>query len=749
MMAALLFVGAVSAHAALDPTPTAAGRIVVVLVPYMTWDDVAAGRVPAMREAAEAGLVSNMNVRSGTVGAGAGSVTQGALMLSAGSSAVADDSAMTAYDASETVDALPARAVYAVLTGRSAGDASIVYLGAARQAAANAETTSGSRIGALGDAVRAAGLRTAAVGNADLGIDVAPEDRSRPAGVASADASGVVELGTVSPELLRPDSSAPFGVRADEQRIEEAFRTAVDQGARFLVIDPGEMERAAAFASFATSAAAEVARIQALSVSDRVVRTISMSLTSDDLLVVLAPVPDQSDGPMAFAPLIMRGGGLGVGLARTPSTQRDGMCTIRDVSATLVRAAGAGILPEMAGSPILGSGPSPLSARLDALRRLNGMAVAVEAVRLPATNTFITVTIVVLLGSTLLLSSRARSMGSGARRAARFALVMIQCVLLAGLLQFAVARWPASGTAVVGALLGVAVLLLVLVMAVGRGRPVGVPMIAVTSLTVVSLLVDQWLGAPLSIDGVFGYSVLFGARYYGIGNEMAGLLFGSTAVAFALAMDVWPSAPWVPAARRWGWPIAGAVVVMTSALPTMGANLGTAAWMTVGFLVGWLMLNGRRVWTWRTVVVAVVLVGVLAAGFTAFDVLRGTDAETHVGRVVSGGQASAPARLWSIVMRKAETNMRVLGRTNWTWLLAAVLLLLGSMRWRPSGGFAALLDSFPAYSAALAAGLFAGVMGFLTEDSGIIVPAFIMLPLGLSALYLMLARVDGDGGGPW
>jgi hypothetical protein len=67
------------------------------------------------------------------------------------------------------------------------------------------------------------------------------------------------------------------------------------------------------------------------------------------------------------------------------------------------------------------------------------------------------------------------------------------------------------------------------------------------------------------------------------------------------------------------------------------------------------------------------------------------------------------------------------------------------MRWRPRGEFAAMLRSHPAFSAILGAALFAGIAGNFTEDSGVIIPALILLPVGVTALYLML---DGRAHGP-
>jgi hypothetical protein len=285
-------------------------------------------------------------------------------------------------------------------------------------------------------------------------------------------------------------------------------------------------------------------------------------------------------------------------------------------------------------------------------------------------------------------------------------------------------------------------------MLVGRGTPATVPLIAMTAVTAIVLMVDQWVGAPLSFIGLFGYSPLLGARYYGLGNEMSGLLLGCVLVAVALSLDTWRDRRWAWHVRTWGWPVIALVVLGTAAAPFWGANVGPVAWMTVGFLVGWLMLNGRKIWTWRNLLLVVVLVVVMLVGLTAVDLLGGSGSETHLGRAVAGTQTGGLASLWDIVARKAETNARVLGRTNWTWLLVVMLVQLGYMRWRPRGEFAAFLKEYPAFSAAIAAALFAGVAGYFTEDSGIIIPALLMIPVGVSALYLMLGRVPphvGEG----
>ena len=73
------------------------------------------------------------------------------------------------------------------------------------------------------------------------------------------------------------------------------------------------------------------------------------------------------------------------------------------------------------------------------------------------------------------------------------------------------------------------------------------------------LVIDQWLGAPLSLDGLFGYSPLVGARYYGIGNEGAGVLFGAARHRLALAVRhvAADAAGRATAQRRGAFPLLG------------------------------------------------------------------------------------------------------------------------------------------------------------------------------------------------
>jgi hypothetical protein len=749
MLAALLIMAAVPAWATVLPRPT---RVVVVLAPYLTWDDVLGADMPATKALASLALLADMNVHNGAIGAGAPTVESQALVLSAGASVLATDGAYTAYDASETVGGgLTATDVYSRTRGTSAGTATVLYLGLPAQTKLNVATSLGNRIGALGSAIASRGALTVAIGNSDLGIGAAPADLSRPAGIVASDVNGRVLLGDVSTGVLADDPAAPYGVRADAGRFGATWDAAVARmdgdSAALVVLDPGDLAREHAAAPSMTANAAAAARSAALRSTDAIVALAVARSQPGDTVIVLAPVMDVPAGePEHFAPLIMRtedGGGL----ATAASTHRVGIVTLMDVSATIVHTLGATQPPEMVGSTITPASDSPatLAGRVAQLQRIDATARAVEAHRPAVSNVLIVATVLALLVAAFLAYRPYPGPPARLRAFVRGALLFMPCVPLAGTLEFAVWRYPTTSAQVLGLMVVLAAAVFGLALWVGRRRAPEVPMILVTGLASLVLLVDQWAGAPLSLATTFGYTVLQGSRYYGIGNEMAAFLLGCSMVCAALALDAWPGARWAPAARTWGWPVLGLVVTGTAAAPFLGANVGTAAWMTVGFLVGWLMLTGRRVWTWRNAAIAVVLVAVIVAGLVAIDVLRGTGAETHLGRAFGDLRSGGASTFVTLVVRKAQTNLRIAGRTTWTWLLLAIVLLFGYLRWRPKGGFAAMLASHPAFSAALGASLFAGVVGYLTEDSGIVIPALVLAPVAVTALYLMMSpTADGQ-----
>lgn len=169
--------------------------------------------------------------------------------------------------------------------------------------------------------------------------------------------------------------------------------------------------------------------------------------------------------------------------------------------------------------------------------------------------------------------------------------------------------------------------------------------------------------------------------------------------------------------------------------------MGVAVWATFGFALAWWLYNGHRV-TWRLLVVVAALVVMLVGLLAVLDLTGAT--QTHLGRAISSAQQGGIVELWKIVARKAATNIRVFTKTNYSYILIAVLAYLAFMRWRPSGEFGETLRENRYTAQGITVTLAAGALAFFTEDSGIVIPALISLYLGASIEWLMLSRLHPE-----
>ena len=289
--------------------------------------------------------------------------------------------------------------------------------------------------------------------------------------------------------------------------------------------------------------------------------------------------------------------------------------------------------------------------------------------------------------------------------------------------------WRASvpGLALGGAALGWAALLGACALAGPWRRTVRGTAAAVAAVTVAVLLADAVLGSPLTVDTPMGAHRLLGARFYGWSNQAFAL-----AASAGMVLAVVVAHALVRRGRRWAAVAAvaalGLVIVVVDGTPGLGSDAGGPVALLLAFGLFAVVVSGRRV-RWRTVLL-VVAAGVLVVGtLMVLDYLRPPAARTHLGRFVA---TLLQGGLWTVLARKESANLRVLGNPWYLLLLAAALVLVWAVLVRRArrGGrrlrdwdLGGLAVAVPLLRPGLAAWGAAMVVGFLMNDSGIIVPA--------------------------
>jgi hypothetical protein len=701
-----------SPEAAAAVSPARVDTAVIILTPFLTWNDLTAAKAPELRKLAEKGAIGDMNSLTGD--SRWPTVAGGSLTLSA--------SRWTAGPLG--VPATPER------------------IGAIR--AANADSLNPPDIGALGEALHGAGLLTAAVGNSD-GDTSTPEGTRRPAALVAFDHAGEVDIDSTSGSLLVRDPDSPVCVHANRTALLSAVEEALAADPTLLVVDPGDLERA-------HDATAQPPGLYARS-HDKAVRTTS-AIAGDvaaalagrrTLLLVVTPATEKPYyEPPYFGPTIAVGGDF-TGQLTSESTHRPGLVTNLDVAPTIIAALGLKPPPSMLGQPMTSlpdpaggvdsAHPAALDDRIAPLARLGTSIGAIDYTRdLLFLGPFAKgVAWLIAALAVLALVPALRPLRPFGRTLAALGLA----VPAGAWLLFAIDRHPETPTAVLIAFFSAtaAILAVVLMLSAALKKRPEVPLLALSGLTSLLILADQLTGRPLE-SGLFSYSIRAGWRYYGMGNEGAALLVGASIIAVGLACDLAEQGRWERMARFALMPAVGVVVLTATAAPFAGANAGAAIWGSVAYGVAWARVNGVRM-TWGSIgAIALGVCAVVAA--IAFAEATSDRAVTHIGRFFIALAQGDFAEVRTLVVRKALNNYNYIPQTPYTQLAIVLALALAATYWLGDRPLVRALATRPGVAAALLGLLAGGVVAALTEDSGVVMPALMLFAGALPALSLAL-----------
>lgn len=706
------------------PASASASKVVIFGIPKLGWDDVGTGVLPTLDRLMEKGAVAATSVRTLS---GRPSTAEGYASLGAGARVRADGQAGFAFDATARFEGGTAAEALVRRTGHQPRGA-VAVVGAPSVTRLNAGRHVPSDPGALGDALRRAGRRVAVVGNADI---VGPRITRRPvllrpAAAAVMDRNGWVNAGEVGGRLLVADPSAPFGKRADPVAVDAAVEDALAT-ADVVVVDPGDMDRAAEFAGIASPAAAAGARRRALASTDHLLADVVERVGPDALVLVVSVAPPGKN--WALTPMVASGKGVRPGYLHSPSTRRLGVVTLTDVAPTVLEALGTPIPDGMIGHPLR---YHPGSVNLGMLRTTDRDAALRETLYSSLSFWFILLQALIYLVAVVIWG---RFCGRGASATGlRWTVLGIAAWPLATFVLRAVPDGGALGAGAVPILFAIDAALVVAVLRLGRRHSLG-PIAWVCGSTVALLVVDLATGARLQTSSLLGYSYHTAARFTGLGNTAFGMLAATTIFAVALHVHHAPR-------RREALVTSGcvfALVALVDGAPSLGSDVGGILTLVPVFGLTLFVVSGRRV-SWKAVGLAAGAALAVVVLATGVDLLRPAGSRTHLGELAAriGNEGLTPVRM--TLDRKVAANLRSF-RSPWAWVVAITAgYVLAVIAW--GRGLTWVVPPRSALRAGLAGVVAAGVLGYAVNDSGVVVTGLAFVYVGPFLTFLALRRPD-------
>ncbi len=583
------------------------------------------------------------------------------------------------------------------------------------------------RVGALGDAVHAAGGLTAALGNSDIGLHD-ESGRNRFAPLAVMDGHGCVDLGDVGRGLLRRDSSAPFGLRTDRHKFMRALDAMLAHPrVRLIAVEVGDTFRANLYAETAPLDHAERLTHEAMQSADALLSDVMNRLDRqrDALFILSLSVPKLNQGELP--PLIAWGKGFGPGLLTSGSTRRPGIVILPDLTSTLIAHVGGTQPSGLVGRVMMVTENIGASSQLRRLIGQSRTAVFTDSyLRLGLFILLGMLEAVVLMVVAVCIWQNVHDLQLLLRTALkRLLLLPLIVYLLNPTFQNIGLESDYLSFPKLCFVLGLGVLLF------GRRQPPfsddltglvwrGLPIISVSLLL---------FGCVTELDTAFGYSTYFGGRFYGLGNATMAMLIGC-----ALSSIGWLPNPSLPMAAG----IGGAVTLLLGH-PQLGSNFGGAVGATCTFGILLLTLSGWKLTARHVIGLGIALVGVIVV-LALLDARRSPEDRSHLGRLVATIQLDGFAPLTFMVINKA----RVWGHSfsHWYWdvalgaIVVSSLIVFGLCREQT----ARLLAARPALNASLVAWAIGGTITTLINDSGPVIPCLMSIYVLCPFFYVLLSE---------
>jgi len=570
--------------------------------------------------------------------------------------------------------------------------------------------------GALGSALRSAGVRTGYVG-ARIGDPLG----DAPGALAIADHHGVIDVS--SPGALATDSPADTEASIDD-RLAALDRTLA--GSSVVEVDSGS-----SFATWPTSfgrlsTAAKVARdhrrLQQVRVADQFVGRVVAA--HPEALVVVAGVAPPSH--WRLTPLTTAGDVAGT--LGSPSTRQVGLSALTDLAPTVLGAVGLPTPATMIGQRLqTDPGPSDIAAIAQQGTRTadqDGLAGALSSA-------FVAVQALVYAVALGALYRRQRR-GRGAELllavAERIALSCASFPMVTFL--YRLAPVALQRPVIAAASISLASFLVATLASRARHHPLS-PLMWIAGGTVSVMVIDAATSGALQNVSLLGYTPLTAARFYGMGN-IGFAVMGATAILLAGA--------WVAGSPRRSDGVFAAAclllaVTVVDVAPGLGADFGGALALIPVSLVAIALWAGSRLRLRRWLALGA---GSLAL-LVAVAVVERWSGGTHISHFLDGSTGSMHAT----ISRKIDSNLRVLRGSVWTWsavtVVSFVVVAMGiGGRWRSA--LRRWFGSAAPWRITLALLVAFGVLGGLVNDSGIAIPAVVAVYAGAFVLLLLRRR---------
>ncbi len=690
--------------------------IYFVYAPFVTWDDISEQTTPNLYSILDQSALGNAIARSPwRLGGQTVSANEVAADINRG--AWTDDEISMV---SNSVRDLP---------NEEGADATAILAEAGKLGSEKVSNLNYTLWGTMTDQLHLAGWSTVALGSSDLGN--APQ---RPAAALTADSNGIVQYANTQPgSILTDNVRYPYGLQTNLDAFDKWFYKAQSQvkGNAFYALDPGDLFRAGSYRLANPNTDSSEYWNQALASFDHVVGLAIQNMSEGDTLIVFCPLSmvsqadHQDDG---YAPMIVYGNGYS-GMIGSNSMHRQDLTSALDVTSTVLDLAGIDYYLDNSSPIVTSQNPQyPNGSKLVyQLAKEASYADAISDGQNPMNAVFITFIAIAFAASVMMISPRIKlsvRMLEFFIPATRLLLLFVCSFPLASYLMILVEPDRSTPFMLICICTTIAALVTIAVLVIGKYTKWVYSFITLLLITVIVLAVDQLTGGNLARIGFLSYKPITASRYTGMGNEGATILFVCWIMLSGMMLNRFPDLKISVIFKNWLFLVLSVCLIAIIVLPFWGGQFGALVWGTLGMFCTWWVFKGHRL-TWKVVLS---VIGAMVVLMCALVLVDGMGGQSHLGATASDLLTQGPSYLLIIARNIFIMNWAtVVYSPAGTVCLIAFWIWLARIRIKKPGPYKVFWDRNYYFKSSFTAVMITSVLVLIIEDSGILLPALIIL----------------------
>ena len=570
-------------------------------------------------------------------------------------------------------------------------------------------------LGALGENLHNSGQRTAVFGNSDTADSIL-----RANSLIAMDSRGLINYGNID-NILLEDDTYPFGIKTDFDKIIEEINL-IEGQASFVVIETGDINRLQSYSSQLNDDMYLYHRSRIINTIDSFIGDLLQNIDRENSMIMIVS-PNASDDRFSrsrLSPLIIWEENSPSGLLTSGTTRREGIVSNIDIAPTITNYLGA-------------SSENFVGQRMSSMQRddsigyvttLNRRTNVVAALRGSILNFYSTIVIILLILAIaiFLLKFNKTKLAIILRIGALSVMAMPLYFLLISYIEIQ------SMFTYISLLIGYLTVVIALLYRIDYRKVI----LAIMGITFIAILIDIGTGGSLIKYSVLGYDPIIGARYFGIGNEMTGVLLGTMVVAVGAFAQLYGKKP-----ITWFMLLLTLVIV---AHPLLGANLGGTMSIAITAIIFILYSSGLKVNVKRAIYIGLGLTAIVLL-MVVIDIFF-TSSPSHLGNIAMQILERGPMTFIETVTRKLQMNIRLIGVSVWTRVLYISIITMAFMMIFLRDTMKNLLNNNKYIFSGLFAGILGSIVGLIVNDSGILLASISNIFITVTLLYATIGYVS-------